>query len=1256
MLINLRVKTLDAQTHDFSIDNELTIREFKDKIAEKTNIAADQQRIIYCGRVLADEKQLKEYDVDGKVVHVAERPPPSQRGTSTSNSSSNDTPNTRERSNNRGGMRNSPLFRALDGMVLGTMAIPMNAAQNNGQQPNPFAASSSFSMNRITVARHMLDCANNIAAYLEDPERGLNNTSLDILARGSWTMESTVVEVGFTAADIPQNQNIVEMVSDAVSAALRRNNNTNVTVVQLPTVFGSNEGGEAGAANSTITAGATNMDTNDSGGSAVNDADSAAVIIEDVIDDAYDSVGANISVSSDLSATETANNTNSSPNLTTPDTSAADTSNTSTTQGTNTDENPSRRRTNTRVLAEVVDQMRTVQIRLNPFIQQFYELLNNDPTFEEEQTTERENAQRLYNRVSEALHYMSHAQHAISDLMLDISQPAPRFLTCRPILVEQSGYVSSNNYLSAAAAAAAAAAATGGNNNAQQRPRGRTYITPRYIHPPAINGNANATTPGNAPAAAATNNGNDTNRNENDRNNSTNSSANASGASSIEDPVDDPLTTPSTPIIVGAANAATQSNDDNTIMLRPRHGLYFGNNAQVQMSRLIQAMVNSAPINTELHVQILPPTIVSLPVNARANNGNNERAQAGGTAASGTASNNSIENNSANNNATENNSGSSSSSSSGNADATNNTNNDRNASNNATPARGTGLAANVVHRPVSASLAIGTLPTTSTQTRSTSRPQLQIGGLPAGGWNGRFIPANMVSSFDRFLPCNSHHIRESENGSGSNAATPGANTNTNNATPQIITSNTINPRSLRSLADLLPRVRSTPTVAGSGAQPTSTPRTGTDSTAPPSATLTPRLPGGNFFSLRNLLPGTANRNAAPSSSSSQQTPSSPTATTTEPSNNTSNNNTDTYRRNLHTQLLNFVNQSLFGGGPINDETVPPAINRAVDWFGESFLLMPQYEKPEYDLRHSVVNILRHMLPLFIEIVRDEQSNPAAFEERMKKICEDFVKRLYSVLNVCVGGSNAELYWAHLMRLLWVPTRSYFQDEALRFLSIYINTVIPSTTDTADAQQFIVHRKVDSIKSALDTPLETDVEMVEVASTSEAKPQGQFIIDLDDDDDVEIELLPAETLPSVTPGTEPWHRNIPNDWLPIIARDLRTQSENPPNQTPFSDAYISGMSAKRRKMIQNDRPPTDVNTLIARSVRKAIQTVGSRASTTAAAVIDDRTAEEITDAIANDAAVHASYTEAVRLNVRERLKKDSDYKADKYPHATKFINK
>lgn len=298
----------------------------------------------------------------------------------------------------------------------------------------------------------MIDCANNIAAYLENPEVGLNNQSLDILQRGRWTMESTVVEVGVSSTDMPRNNNIIDMVQDAVTAALSRNTpGRNYTVVQLPTVYtnvgedgaGTQQRGTGNDGENSEAAAATADGDGATGGAGSDTSEettaAAAVIIEDVIetdDEAADAGG-----------TEQGDDERSSS----PQEAAGAAGGAGADAAGSADDNAvvtgigPRRRTRPQVLANVIQRYRTVQTRLAPFVDAYYEILEQDPTFEEHETTRRENSQRIFDRVSEAFHYLSHAQHAISDLMLDLSQPGPRVLTCRPILVEQSGYIRSNN-------------------------------------------------------------------------------------------------------------------------------------------------------------------------------------------------------------------------------------------------------------------------------------------------------------------------------------------------------------------------------------------------------------------------------------------------------------------------------------------------------------------------------------------------------------------------------------------------------------------------------------------------------------------------------------------------------------------------------------------------------------------------------------------------------------------------------------------
>ena len=104
--------------------------------------------------------------------------------------------------------------------------------------------------------------------------------------------------------------------------------------------------------------------------------------------------------------------------------------------------------------------------------------------------------------------------------------------------------------------------------------------------------------------------------------------------------------------------------------------------------------------------------------------------------------------------------------------------------------------------------------------------------------------------------------------------------------------------------------------------------------------------------------------------------------------------------------------------------------------------------------------------------------------------------------------------------------------------------------------------------------------------------------------------------------------------------------------PYSDAYISGMSSKRRKVFQNRKPSTNIQQQVAEGVRQAISSAKRPASTSSSSSANRAPpTDEIVSAITNDPAVLTAYRDEVKSNASQRLKTDPDYDKNKHPHCS-----
>lgn len=444
-----------------------------------------------------------------------------------------------------------------------------------------------------------------------------------------------------------------------------------------------------------------------------------------------------------------------------------------------------------------------------------------------------------------------------------------------------------------------------------------------------------------------------------------------------------------------------------------------------------------------------------------------------------------------------------------------------------------------------------THPTTSTQTRSTARPQIHVTGLPAGQVRNLRpvpIPTMQLPSFDRYLPCNSHHVRDAEQRDQPMNAprrsrvhiqtTPGTSRNT---IPAQLASLLTNNRRGSNPSTTVPLL-STATNRSRSAGPTNTPTATASPNALNDAELDTVIPifGSNQIQLqvRDLAnvsptPSTLNRIRSDLRNYIATNLSFDAGATDEHAQTVSSPSPEIVTREPRLKFIFFFNSQ--------------AVNHVITLINQFWLLLPVsvFNTNDFDVRASVENLIRKTLPFVLHLIRDDESSE--FGTRLLREIIFFSKRLTVILIKTIGRSQAQDFLKKIVEDIFRELSANGEGTsrtALQWLQRHIQAEIQRHIrdigiTTVDVIEFIVIRRPApraaapenanaTVAATAAAPMETDDDEAGPNDSTNAAATNN------------VPLEDLEPLPAITVGSENWHSNFPEPWLPIITRDISRQ--------------------------------------------------------------------------------------------------------------------
>ncbi|KAL1117390.1 hypothetical protein AAG570_004716 [Ranatra chinensis] len=240
----------------------------------------------------------------------------------------------------------------------------------------------------------------------------------------------------------------------------------------------------------------------------------------------------------------------------------------------------------------------------------------------------------------------------------------------------------------------------------------------------------------------------------------------------------------------------------------------------------------------------------------------------------------------------------------------------------------------------------------------------------------------------------------------------------------------------------------------------------------------------------------------------------------------------------------------------------------------------------------------------------------------------YARSVVAILRHCClnGASGCDAIFATLTRHLMAEVPQTMQEWVEREVVGRLRRMMDSTVDDMPISQHIVYRMAPPATNQ-QQPASPPPQPME----TEERPPAVVVADQQDE----------SPLPDVIIGAEPWHNTLPPDWVPIITRDRERQRRGAV-QGPLSEAYLTGMPTKRRKLVAAAKPHGTLATVISESMASAIGAAGITGG------------EGIAEAAGCDPGLRAAYRQEVRSSVETTLRSHPDYAPDKYPNAAKYF--